>query len=959
MTESEELEAKFVEPKYKKNTIKVFTVFGVAQWRNFLLRNCFKTETWMKRSHSVGKSARKCSKSSATVLANRNNDIDDDTGEKPDNQIAGENLWLSARTSANFPFGNGAVSQSLLPIVEKTDEIGKEEQDNIEDVENADNEQADVACSSSAFLHAEPVAQQSTSEKPFLVVIGALHCFRLIRVFVGSNTATVEYAVTATLRNYACCDSFALTVYVFGDKYFRDEMQRVMEPNRYRFETYEDFKKSDVDYVRFVFEKQKVSGVAFDECRIITAEKKPDRCSPLCSNTSSQLGFYIRDERFKCFGIFPLAERDSILNDFLSCPPPRQITNQIREACAFLYQTTVSVPRFKLMSASMACATLKAFEKGNWSAAHLVKVIDLFSAVAKICTESSAEFVQLLHQITQYYCRTKGFEQTDTDSSFQTHLLSMRRLAGEMEQFAQTKVPIASSALIDRDYFVDRENRLPIAIREPELQPEVANIRSIVDEWSRAISAVPDRRLFYDKKTQSLTLIKTDGTTLDPLPSVFVWQLVYENALQFALQKANRVFCSKFRTIERKPFFYAHYFLSVFSCLYKHVFESRKKEWTFPRVSANAKSLVLRDFWPYWLEKSFASKNSFAFADCNVLTGTNASGKSTLLRSITAIALLANCGFMVPCADATVPEFDEIILCATSDCDFAKEGKSAFDLRVEELNMTLVRATVNSLVCLDNIGDGTSERYRQLVLTSCLTLLKDKSSLAVVTTHSPELITKLVDSSQFNWVRMLRVCGKFRPREIAHVLEQGVCTDSDAVDALVRRGLGSGLLVQKMSEFAHADLTQLSDKEDKHCSNASNINMVMVCDIFLREIHAAETLAHERKNIEPAQFEIDRSRLCKVDFDQQPPAAFANRHCVYLRQNKQTSRVYVGETDDVRRRIEEHRLANKSCTFVFYVVAVPNKSVALTAETQTIRSCRRLGVLLDSEADGHHRNGRQ
>jgi len=69
-----------------------------------------------------------------------------------------------------------------------------------------------------------------------------------------------------------------------------------------------------------------------------------------------------------------------------------------------------------------------------------------------------------------------------------------------------------------------------------------------------------------------------------------------------------------------------------------------------------------------------------------------------------------------------------------------------------------------------------------------------------------------------------------------------------------------------------------------------------------------------------------------------------------------TQSYYVGETDNIQRRVEEHRKDHGSI-FVFNVVGVPNKSVALRAETEIIRAYIRRGVRLDSECDGNNRNG--
>lgn len=80
--------------------------------------------------------------------------------------------------------------------------------------------------------------------------------------------------------------------------------------------------------------------------------------------------------------------------------------------------------------------------------------------------------------------------------------------------------------------------------------------------------------------------------------------------------------------------------------------------------SSPSSSFVIRDMWPYWLPRDGRSTvlNSFDLDAMFLLTGPNTAGKSTVLRSTCAVALLANCGLFVPAARAVVPRFDAFVL---------------------------------------------------------------------------------------------------------------------------------------------------------------------------------------------------------------------------------------------------------------------------------------------------------
>lgn len=62
-----------------------------------------------------------------------------------------------------------------------------------------------------------------------------------------------------------------------------------------------------------------------------------------------------------------------------------------------------------------------------------------------------------------------------------------------------------------------------------------------------------------------------------------------------------------------------------------------------------------------------------------LVTGPNGGGKSSLLRSLCAAALLGMCGFMVPAESAVIPHFDSIMLHMKS-YDSPADGKSSFQV---------------------------------------------------------------------------------------------------------------------------------------------------------------------------------------------------------------------------------------------------------------------------------------
>jgi len=117
--------------------------------------------------------------------------------------------------------------------------------------------------------------------------------------------------------------------------------------------------------------------------------------------------------------------------------------------------------------------------------------------------------------------------------------------------------------------------------------------------------------------------------------------------------------------------------------------------------------LLGADFVPNDCELGLAGQNASDPARVALITGPNMAGKSTFIRQVALITLLAHAGSFVPADRASVGVCDRIFTRIGAD-DALHAGQSTFMVEMTETANILNHATPRSLVILDEIGRGTS-----------------------------------------------------------------------------------------------------------------------------------------------------------------------------------------------------------------------------------------------------------
>ncbi len=190
-------------------------------------------------------------------------------------------------------------------------------------------------------------------------------------------------------------------------------------------------------------------------------------------------------------------------------------------------------------------------------------------------------------------------------------------------------------------------------------------------------------------------------------------------------------------------------------------------------------------------------------SDLVILTGPNMAGKSVYLRQAALICLMAQIGSFVPASEATLPIVDRVFA-RVGASDMLSAGISTFMMEMLEVATILRRATVRSLIILDEMGRGTSTfdgvSIAWAVAKELASRVRAKTLFA---THYQEL-TRIVDELP-NAIN-LHVAVKEVGREVVflHRVEPGTAAGSYGVHVARLAGLP-----ERVTEVADRILAEL------------------------------------------------------------------------------------------------------------------------------------------------------
>ncbi|MBQ1244042.1 MAG: DNA mismatch repair protein MutS, partial [Clostridia bacterium] len=178
---------------------------------------------------------------------------------------------------------------------------------------------------------------------------------------------------------------------------------------------------------------------------------------------------------------------------------------------------------------------------------------------------------------------------------------------------------------------------------------------------------------------------------------------------------------------------------------------------------------------------------------CSIITGPNMAGKSTYMRQVALISLMAQIGSFVPAKRAELSILSSIFTRVGASDDLAT-GQSTFMVEMNEVSTIIKNADKNSLIILDEVGRGTSTFDGMSIARAVLEhIVRKIGAKTLFSTHYHEL-TEI--ENQLDGVRNYNICVKKRGETITFLrrIVRGAADGSYGIEVAKLAGIPNSVV---------------------------------------------------------------------------------------------------------------------------------------------------------------------
>ncbi|MBR2418777.1 MAG: DNA mismatch repair protein MutS [Clostridia bacterium] len=204
---------------------------------------------------------------------------------------------------------------------------------------------------------------------------------------------------------------------------------------------------------------------------------------------------------------------------------------------------------------------------------------------------------------------------------------------------------------------------------------------------------------------------------------------------------------------------------------------------------------------------------------CAIITGPNMAGKSTYMRQVALICLMAQIGSFVPAKRAELSIISSIFTRVGASDDLAT-GQSTFMVEMNEVSTIIKNADKNSLIILDEVGRGTSTFDGMSIARAVLEhIVRKIGAKTLFSTHYHEL-TEI--ENQLEGVKNYNICVKKRGDTITFLrrIVRGAADGSYGIEVAKLAGIPNSVVTR-----ARQILLELEQQNPDRASSMRNISV--------------------------------------------------------------------------------------------------------------------------------------